>query len=140
MLRKSLIPDTEEENLLTGINIIPLVDISLVLLIIFMVTTSFLIPPILRLNLPKGQTAQAAPLSPIVITVEKDGRLFLNKQSVTEQTLALLFKEDAQKDPDMQVFIQADTRSEYGKIVTLIDLARQNGLTRFGLMMEKEKP
>ncbi len=110
MLRKSLIPDPEEENLLTGINIIPLVDISLVLLIIFMVTTSFLIPPILRLNLPKGQTAQAAPLSPLVITVEKDGTLFLNKQSVTEQTLALLFKEDAQKDPDMQVFIQTDTR------------------------------
>ncbi|MBI3611450.1 MAG: biopolymer transporter ExbD [Nitrospirae bacterium] len=127
-----------EEDLVTGINIIPLVDISLVLLIIFMVTTTIILSPSLRMDLPKARTAEPSPLTRLTVSMGKNGELFLNDQATTEEALRQLFHQKAEESPAPQVVINADRGVEHGAVIHLIDLARAAGLTRFAFMVEKE--
>ena len=69
---------------ITGINITPLVDIILVLLIIFMVTATFLVAPSINVDLPRATTGEPTPISNIAVVIEDSGDIFLNGKKVTE--------------------------------------------------------
>src|SRR6266581_24624 len=93
---------------IVDINMIPLIDVSLVLLIIFMVMTPFLVQQQVRVNLPQSVSSNEAPDRPIVISIQKNGEMTLNGTAVATSTLESSLKTLLQKNQDRPVMIQAD--------------------------------
>jgi biopolymer transport protein ExbD len=117
------------------INIIPLVDVTLVLLIIFMATTAFVKENGLNMKLPKAKTGQSAPQAnrDMSIALTRDGRLFLDGQPSSEAAIASAMARRAKSDSQARVVIKGDENIEYARVVRLVDLARQSGLPRITL-------
>src|SRR5580765_8617831 len=90
------------------INMIPLIDVSLVLLIIFMVMTPFLVQSQVRVNLPQSVSSNEAPDRPIVISIQKNGEMSMNGTAVATTSLESSLKALLGKNPDRAVMIQAD--------------------------------
>ncbi|MBM7115592.1 ExbD/TolR family protein [[Archangium] primigenium] len=124
------------------INITPLTDIFLVLLIIFMVTSSVIVQQApsggaqqgLKVNLPKGGatdvTARATDLS---VAILSDGRFVLGGNVVSEDELKRTFAEAHQKDPDTVVIVQADEGVPHGTVVVVMELAKSAGLGQLAI-------
>jgi biopolymer transport protein ExbD len=124
---------SDEEDAITGINVTPLVDVTLVLLIIFMVTTSYIVKASIEVDLPKAATAREARPASLAVTLDRQGELYLNDRPVTLENLALHIRVEVEANPDVQVLIAADTELPYGRVVGLIDLIKQNGVRRYAL-------
>jgi biopolymer transport protein TolR len=116
---------------LSEINVTPFVDVMLVLLIIFMVTAPLLQQGI-DVNLPQAKGKEMSPSERVVITIKKDGRLYMDKSSVTIETL----KKDLLKIPDKEVFLKADKDVPYGIVVTVMGELREIGIEKLGMVTE----
>jgi len=124
---------TQEENGnggITGINVTPLVDITLVLLIIFMATAHIIVHRSMNLNLPKVAHSQEVPTQSIQIQMEADHSLRLNNQNVTLQELAVNLGQMARLDPSLRVTLSADERVSWGDVAGILDAIRGAGITR----------
>ena len=130
----------EREDLITGINVIPLVDVFLVLLIVFMVTASIILSPSIRMELPKANMTEPSPLTSLTISLTAGSDLLLNGKPITEEKLLMAFEQAVQEDPIPHVIISADQGIKHGEVIHLIDMARTLGLSRFALMVEKKRP
>ena len=128
-----------DENSITSINVTPLVDITLVLLIIFMVTATFIVTPAIKVELPKAVTAESSDPQTFSIVVSKEGGLYLNGAPTTEDQVESYIKERLTNTPDLQVIISADKMVYHGTVVHLIDLVRRNGVSKFAINVEAEK-
>lgn len=117
------------------INIIPLVDVILVLLIIFMATTAFVKETGLKMNLPTAQTGQSAKETErdLTIALAQNGAITLDGQPTNEAALAVALKARVQQNPRTHVVIKGDEKIAYERIVRIMDLARQSGLTSVAL-------
>ena len=127
--------DPDEE--ITGINVVPLVDIVLVLLIIFMVTANFIVKETVEVDLPRaahgGETVQGL----VNVVLDKEGRLFFEDKEVDEADLLRRVAEALKEDPETRAIISADQSIDYGKVMRLIDLVKGQGIARFALNIEK---
>jgi len=112
------------------INIIPLVDVMLVLLIIFMVTTAFTKDTGLKLNLPAAKTREAGAKTSgdLVIALGQNNRMTLDGRAASEAQIAAAMRARVQKNPRTHVVIKGDGGIAYARIVRLMDVARQAGL------------
>ena len=128
----------EDEGLLANINIIPFVDIVLVLLIIFMLTSIAIVRASMVVNLPKAATGGARVESTVNIVCNKDGSLMLNGASSTAQEIGSFVKRESVVNPKLQAVIAADKGVEYGRVVDLIDLVKRNGVSAFALDVERQ--
>jgi len=128
----------EEEGLLASINIIPFVDIVLVLLIIFMLTSIAIVRASMVVNLPKAATGGARVESTVNIVCNKDGTLMLNGARSSAGEIGKFVKRESAANPKLQAVIAADQGVEYGKVVDLIDLVKRNGVSAFALDVERE--
>ena len=118
-------------------------DIMLVLLIIFMITTPLLQEGI-TVNLPNAKNPledkDVTSNDAIVIALNRDGRLFLKKQMITEADLyEYLTQRYSSGEINRTVYLRADETLDYGRVVQIVDGCRQAGVDRIGLMAEKEK-
>lgn len=129
--------DTEEDGVVTGINVTPLVDITLVLLIIFMVTAHFVTDTGVKVNLPKAAAAEVNPTPALTLTVAKDGELQLMGQKVDMNGLKANMAREAQLNPGVRVVVAADEALIYKDVVKILDLIKQAGVTRVALSSEK---
>ncbi|HJP29121.1 MAG TPA: biopolymer transporter ExbD [Candidatus Latescibacteria bacterium] len=129
---------SDQEDAITGINVTPLVDVTLVLLIIFMVTTSYIVKAAIELDLPQAATASQSRPASLSVTLTRQGELYLNNRPTSEQNLATQVRAEVATDPDVQVLIAADTELPYGRVVGLIDLIRQSGVRRYALNVAYE--
>ena len=129
---------SDQEDAITGINVTPLVDVTLVLLIIFMVTTSYIVKAAIELDLPQAATASQSRPASLSVTLTRQGELYLNNHPTSEQNLATQVRAEVATDPDVQVLIAADTELPYGRVVGLIDLIRQSGVRRYALNVAYE--
>lgn len=125
------------------INVTPMADIMLVLLIIFMITTPLLQSGI-TVNLPKAKNPLDAPEADskeaVVVAVNREGRLFLAKKMIGEQDLyEYLVKKFSGGEINRTIFLKADTSLAYGRVVEIVNGCRRAGVERIGLMAEKEK-
>lgn len=118
---------------IVGINVTPLVDIMLVLLIIFMVASSHIVNPAIEVELPQAASAGEVTDTTLSLLLSRDGQLFLNGERATEADIAARCKEVAAQDPKAQAIIAADTHSSHGAVIHLIDLVKVNGVTRFAI-------
>lgn len=121
------------------INMIPLIDVSLVLLIIFMVMTPFLVQQQIRVNLPKSVTATEASDKPIVIMIQREGAMSLNGKAVSASTMEAELESLVLAQPDRPVVIQADKDIALQKVVTIMDLAKRLRVSRLGISVEPPK-
>ena len=126
----------EDEGPLASINIIPFVDIVLVLLIIFMLTSIAIVRASMVVNLPKAATGGARVESTVNIVCNKDGTLMLNGAASNIDEIGKFVKRESGTNPKLQAVIAADKGVEYGHVVDLIDLVKRNGVSAFALDVE----
>jgi biopolymer transport protein ExbD len=127
----------------SDINVTPMADIMLVLLIIFMITTPLLQTGI-TVNLPKAKNPLEAPEADsqdaVVVALDRNGRIFLGKNQTTESALyEALTKRFGGGEINKTMFLKADQAVLYGRVVEVVNECRKTGVERIGLMTEKEK-
>jgi biopolymer transport protein ExbD len=136
---RSLIRDSEDEGILASINVIPFVDIVLVLLVIFMLTSAAIMRAQLKVELPKAASAGSAIESTINLVYTKNRELLLNGEKSTFADAARFIRKEARANPKTQAIISADEGVEYGQVVAVIDMVKQNGVSAFALDVERRK-
>ena len=122
-----------EDEIMSSINITPLVDIFLVLLIIFMITSSVVDQKSIPVNLPKAAHAGTEAPKATGLTMDKDHRLFLNGELRDSAQVADLLKVAVAADEEHQVLIGADQDLPYRDVVGVIDLIRGAGVRKYAL-------
>jgi biopolymer transport protein TolR len=130
-------------NVKADINVTPMADVMLVLLIIFMITTPLLQSGI-TVNLPKAKNPLDAPEADsneaVVIAVNREGRLYLKKSPIGENDLyEFLVKRFSGGEINRTIFLKADSALAYGRVVEIVNGCRRAGVDRIGLMAEKEE-
>ena len=130
---------SDNDDGITGINVTPLVDITLVLLIIFMATAHIIVHRSMSLNLPKVANAQTVPTQSIQILLEADKSLRLNNQSVTLQDLSVNLAQMARLDPGLKVTLSADERVSWGDVAAILDALRGAGITHITTEVQPKK-
>ena len=126
----------EDGDIITDINVTPLVDIMLVLLIIFMLTANIINNPSIEVNLPEASTGEGTESTILSLTLSADGTLYLNGAPTDEAALRAYLPELAKSDPKVQAIIAADKEVSHGEVIKLIDLIRQLGIFRFTLNVD----
>ncbi len=126
----------EDEDIIADINVTPLVDVTLVLLIIFMVTATYIVTPSIQVNLPKAASGDEGQTSTLAIVLTRDGRLYLNGEETTEEGLERAVFDEHEANPDVQAIISADKDVSHGYVVRLIDLVKSNGVSRFAINID----
>ena len=123
---------------INDINITPFVDVVLVLLVIFMVTAPVMMKESLKVNLPKTLTSDlSSKAESIGIAITKDGQVLFNGKLLGEENLKNELSQIANKAPETNFLISADTDTRHGDVVRMIDLLKKNNLNRFALQVEK---
>jgi biopolymer transport protein ExbD len=122
----------DDDEIISAINVTPLVDIVLVLLIVLMVTSSYLVNKSITVELPKAATGETS--SPTLsISIDVDGKLYVDGQGTTEQALQGQIHAAYAKDHEVKAVISADGRVKHSQVVTVIDLLRREKITKFAI-------
>ena len=137
---KIIFKKKEAQNPVADINVTPMVDVMLVLLIIFMVIT-----PLLSKGIPVNMVKAVNPIAmqaadksdAIVIAVTRDGRTYLNNNQMPPDDLAPKVKDLLTNRLDKTVFIRSDARAKYEKVVDVVDNLRAAGVDQVGLLTEQ---
>ncbi len=126
-----------DEDLISGINVTPLLDIVLVLLIIFMVTATYIVRQAIEVDLPRAANAGEAVGTTLAVVLTREGKLYLDGVERTEDELRQRASEAAAKDPEARALISADRASLHGAVVRVIDVVKGAGVSRFAINIEK---
>jgi len=126
----------ELEHGLKQIDIAPLIDIVFQLLIFFMLTSSFIMQPGIKVDLPKAVTSEVVKYENIEILITAENVTYLNGKVVTMQELKAFLKEAAKRN--QTVLIKADRRSSLGRVVEIWDLGRDLGIAQINIATNQE--
>jgi biopolymer transport protein ExbD len=131
--------DDDEGGIISDINVTPLVDITLVLLIIFMVTARLIVSrAIPGVDTPKAATGEEVRTT-LALTIDQNRALFVNGERTDNAAAEVLLRRAVAQNPDIQAVITADNSIPYGDFVGLIDLVRVAGIKKYALTVS-EKP
>jgi biopolymer transport protein ExbD len=122
----------EDDELITAINVTPLVDIVLVLLIVLMVTSSYLVNKSINVELPKAATGETSTPT-MSISLDVDGKLYLDGTTINEKDLQDRERDAYRTDPEVKAIISADGRVKHSQVVTVIDILRRENVTKFAI-------
>ena len=126
-------------RIISDINVTPLVDIMLVLLIIFMVTTTVIVKDSIKVNLPEAATGEAKKVSILAVTLDAKGKLYLNGEGTSERTIRRFIRQERRRGvKKLEAVIGADKAVSHGKVVRIIDLVRSEGVTKFAITVLKQ--
>jgi len=127
--------DTGRPRFMAEINVVPLVDVVLVLLVIFMVTAPMLYRG-LDINLPQTSTNTIKPEQRVVLTVERDRRIYLDKELMPLIQLQPRLHTLRSSNPEVSVFLRADRDVPYGTVVQVMDSIKKAGIEKLGMVTE----
>lgn len=131
--------DASDQEAMSEINVTPLVDVMLVLLVVFIVTAPLLTQAV-RVELPK--TEHTAPPTPekhlLAVNITADGQVSFNEQKVAPTDLEQRFRERLQSDPDTTVQFYADTNVPYGKLATVMVKAQRAGISKLAFITQEQ--
>ena len=128
---------SNEDEVIDGINITPMVDVILVLLVIFMVTANFLKKESININLPKVQAADPNVSQSVQVALTRDGKILLEGQTITEEKLISTLERDIKFRPNMRLTLSADEKLAYGTIMKLMGVIRKSGVSSVALSVKK---
>jgi biopolymer transport protein ExbD len=131
--------DDDGGQMIVGINVTPLVDITLVLLIIFMVTASYIVSPAIKVDLPKAASGSEQTKTTLAITISKDNAVYLNGERSSDSGIVTYIQSELPKNPDLQAIIAADKVVSHGDVIHVIDLVKRSGVHRFALNVDPGK-
>ncbi|MFP3924456.1 ExbD/TolR family protein [Pseudomonas sp. W5-36] len=126
----------DSDEVLSEMNVTPLVDVMLVLLVVFIVTAPLMTNAI-KVNLPKTDAVAADKKDPVVVSVDQDGKFYLAKSEVAPESLELSLKDVKAKDPEVRVQLQADTNVNYGQVAKAMASIERSGITKISVMTSK---
>ena len=129
--------DDEPGRMIVDINVTPLVDITLVLLIIFMVTASYIVSPAIKVELPKAASGSEQARTTLSVTLMKDGALYLNGERSSDAAVVKFIGDELPKNPELQAIIAADRAVPHGDVVHVIDLVKRAGVHRFAINVDR---
>lgn len=128
----------DDDDAITSINVTPLVDITLVLLIIFMMTASYIVTPAIKVELPKASSAESVVQSMLTLVLTREGDLFLNNSKTTDSDLRTFIRSERGAGKDLEAIIAADAAVRHGQVVHLIDLIKSEGVIKFAINTEAD--
>jgi biopolymer transport protein TolR len=121
---------------MSDINMTPLIDVMLVLVVIFILTAPLMVSA-LKVELPKAQGATAMQTPRFMaVVIDKTGQVYLNEEPLKADALAQSFRKAASNNPDTELQLRADSAVPYGRVVEVMGLAHQSGLSRIGFVAE----
>lgn len=124
---------TRKRRMMNQINVVPYIDVTLVLLVIFMVTAPMTNPGVVEL--PKVGQSLKQTGAPIVVTVKKDGGIQLAGKNLERDELLVELKQQL-KNKDRPVVVAADEKTQYGKVIAVMDLLKQAKIDKVGLLFK----
>jgi len=131
--------ETRHRRFLAEINVIPLVDVMLVLLVIFMVTAPMLYRG-MDIKLPTSTSNTIKPEERIVLTIERDQKLYLDKDPIGLAQLEDRLKAVRQRNAEVSVFLRADRDVPYGTVIQVMDGVKKAGIEKLGMVTDPAGP
>ena len=122
---------------MNNINVVPYIDVMLVLLVIFMVTAPMTNPGVVEL--PRVGQDLKQQNTPITVSVKKDGSLEMEGKKIKADALLIKLNQKLEKNPELSVVIAADKKTQYENVVTVMDLLKQNQIHKVCLLLKPEK-
>jgi biopolymer transport protein ExbD len=130
----------DQDEIMNEINMTPLVDVMLVLLIIFIITIP-VVQHAVKVELPRGSSTQdKTPPDNLQLAVDAQGQFFLGKQAIAADALEDALREQAAKDPQPQLFIRGDKKVPYEHMAQAMTAAQRAGLVKIGFVTEGKQP
>ncbi len=127
---------SRQRGLITEINVTPLVDIMMVLLIIFMLTAHLIAKQAIEVDLPKASQSSAVKPTMIAVTLTREGRMYLNGKATTPAALRAAVRAAVAKDPKTEAIIAGDKDVSHGRVVWVLDLVKRLGITSFAIQID----
>lgn len=124
---------------IVGINVTPMVDVVLVLLVIMMVSAVYIVSQSLKVELPKTATSDQPANAPLAVTITKEGQYLFEKKPIDQAGLVAAMKKAKAGNPDASLVITADRMAYHGEVVHVIDLAKIQGITKFAINVERSQ-
>jgi biopolymer transport protein ExbD len=122
---------------IAAINVTPLVDVVLVLLVILMVASTYIVAQTLKVQLPRAHSTDGTADKPTKVEIMKNGSLRWNEQPVTDGELPAKLKEAVAADADMSLVVSADKEVMHGRVVHVLDMAKIAGVTKFAINVQQ---
>jgi biopolymer transport protein ExbD len=122
---------------IVGINVTPMVDVVLVLLVIMMVSAVYIVSQSLKVELPKTATSDAPANTPLAVTVTKEGTYMFEQKPIEEAALIEELRKAKEKNADASLVLTADRAAYHGDVVHVIDLAKVQGITKFAITVDR---
>jgi biopolymer transport protein ExbD len=127
---------TRRRGIVAEINVTPLVDIMLVLLIIFMLTATLIAKQAIQVDLPRASQSSSLPPTTLAVTLTRDGQILLGSTPVTPAALRAAIAAEVAKDPKAQVIIIGDKAVSHGRVVWLLDTIKAQHVTSFAIQID----
>lgn len=125
---------TRKRRMMNQINVVPYIDVTLVLLVIFMVTAPMTNPGVV--DLPKvGQALNQHQVPPVVLTVKLNNKIELDNKAMARDELLLAIRQTLQESPERAVVVAADKNVKYDDVIGVMDLLKQNKVEKVGLLL-----
>jgi biopolymer transport protein ExbD len=125
---------------IVGINVTPMVDVVLVLLVIMMVSATYIVSQSLKVELPKTATSDESASSPAAVTITRDGALLYDGAPIAEPQLIEKLRSVVHDHPDVSLIVTADEHAFHGSVVHVIDLAKVEGISKFAINVDRTSP
>lgn len=126
----------DQDDIIADINITPFVDIVLVVLIIFMVTATYIVKQSIKVTLPEAATGENTETTSLGLMLDKEGGLYLDGEPITPDALRTFIREEKARKSDLVCLIAADLATPHGKVIGLIDLVKQEGVVKFAINID----
>ena len=124
-------------GMISGINVTPLVDVVLVLLVILMVASTYIVAQTLKVQLPRAKSTDGTAEKPTKIEILKGGVYRWNEEPVVETAIPEKMKAAIAADAEMSLVVSADKEVMHGNVVHILDLAKLAGITKFAINVQQ---
>jgi len=127
----------KKRRLMNQINVVPYIDVMLVLLVIFMITAPMTNPGVV--DLPRVGQSLKQQVTPVIISIKKDASTEIKGKKYKKDDLLAYIKASLDKNPEQSVVIAADKKVQYQEVIIVMDLLKQNAINKVGLLLKPEK-
>lgn len=128
----------DDEDIISDINVTPFVDVSLVLLIIFMVTATYIVAQSIPIDLPEAGTGEDV-VTTLAIMMTENGDVYVDGIKTDDVGIKKVITKTRKENTEVRVIIAADKKVEHGKVIRIIDLVRKLGIAKFAINIDSSK-